>query len=271
MTMSMLPPRTKAPSPRGEGARHSIQSVDRAVFLLETIAALGGEASLTELAGRTGLNISTCHHLLATLIKRGLAAKVPGKRLYTLGTRILSLGHAFLKVDLPRRAQPYLEAVSRSTGETIYLAALRDGEMVTVAILDARHTTPQAAGQVGKVVLPHATSLGKAIMAWLPEEEIHRLLKGGMKRCTNNTITELPALVESLQAVRRDGYAMDEEEYRLGRICIGAAIRDQSGTVIGALAAATQSARASKAHIALLRDEVFAATRALSAEFGAAA
>ena len=102
MTMSMLPPRTKAPSPRGEGARHSIQSVDRAVFLLETIAALGGEASLTELAGRTGLNISTCHHLLATLIKRGLAAKVPGKRLYTMGTRILSLGHAFLKVDLPR-------------------------------------------------------------------------------------------------------------------------------------------------------------------------
>lgn len=92
-----------------------------------------------------------------------------------------------------------------------------------------------------------------------------------MKRCTNNTITELPALIESLQAVRRDGYAMDEEEYRLGRICIGAAIRDQSGTVIGTLAAATQSARASKAHIALLRDEVFAATRALSAEFGAAA
>ena len=269
--MTTLPSQTKTGPSANDVARHSIQSVDRAVYLLETIAALGGEASLTELASRTGLNISTCHHLLATLIKRGLAAKVPGKRLYTLGTRILSLGQAFLKVDMPRRALPYLEAMNRRTGETIYLAALRDGEVVTVALRDARHTTPQAAGQVGKVVLPHATSLGKAIMAWLPEEEIHRLLKGGMKRLTENTITELPALIESLQAVRRDGFAMDEEEYRTGRICVGAAIRDQSGTVIGAFAAATQTARASKAHLALLREEIAAATRALSAEIGAAA
>ena len=67
---------------RRNGDGHSIQSVDRALFLLETIAETGGEATLTELANRTGLNISTCHHLLATLIQRGFAAKVPGRRLY---------------------------------------------------------------------------------------------------------------------------------------------------------------------------------------------
>src|SRR5713226_4356792 len=75
----------RPPRPRANGDRHSIQSVDRALFLLETIAEAGGEATLTELATRTGLNISTCHHLLATLIKRGFAAKVQGRRLYALG------------------------------------------------------------------------------------------------------------------------------------------------------------------------------------------
>jgi IclR family acetate operon transcriptional repressor len=91
--------------PARNGERHSIQSVDRALFLLETIAEAGGEATLTELANRTGLNISTCHHLLATLIQRGFATKVPGRRLYALGARIIYLGHACLQVDLPRRTQ----------------------------------------------------------------------------------------------------------------------------------------------------------------------
>jgi hypothetical protein len=120
-------PRTKAlpPRPRAGSDRHSIQSVDRALYLLETIAEAGGEASLTELAYRTGLNISTCHHLLATLIQRGFAAKVPGRRLYALGARILYLGHACLQVDLPRRAQPYLEAINQSTGETVHLTPAR--------------------------------------------------------------------------------------------------------------------------------------------------
>ncbi len=105
-------------------SRHSIQSVDRALLLLETIADMGGEATLTELANRTRLNISTCHHLLATLIKRNFVAKVPGKRLYALGGRILYIGHACLQVDLPRRAQPYLENINLATGETVHLAGL---------------------------------------------------------------------------------------------------------------------------------------------------
>ena len=88
----------------GTADRHSIQSVDRALLLLETIAEAGGEATLTELANRTGLNISTCHHLLATLMQRGFVARGTRRRLYTLGSRILDLGHACLQVDLSRRA-----------------------------------------------------------------------------------------------------------------------------------------------------------------------
>jgi IclR family acetate operon transcriptional repressor len=261
--------KARAPSPGAKADRHSIQSVDRALFLLETIAEAGGEATLTELATRTGLNISTCHHLLATLIQRGFAAKVPGRRLYALGARILHLGHACLQVDLPRRAQPYLEAINNATGETVHLAALQGDSVVTLAVREARHPVRVDTGKVGKIDVPHATSVGKAIMAWLPEDELARILTGGMQRCTDKTITEFSALLESLRSVRRNGYAIDREERLPGVFCVGAAIRDQAGTVIGAISASTPAMRASEEHIGLMRDEIVAATRALSAEFGA--
>ena len=253
---------------RAGGDRHSIQSVDRALYLLETIAEAGGEATLTELATRTGLNISTCHHLLATLIKRGFATKVPGRRLYALGSRIFFLSHACLQVDLPRRAQPYLEAVNRATGETVHLAALQGDSVVTLAVREARHAVRVDTGKIGRVEAPHATSIGKAIMAWLPENEIERIVGVAMKRYTDHTITELPALLESLRMVRRNGYAIDREEYLPGVICVGAAIRDQAGTVIGAISASTPMMRADDAHISLMREEISAASLALSAEFG---
>jgi len=249
------------------GDRHSIQSVDRALLLLETIAEAGGEATLTELASRTGLNISTCHHLLATLIQRGFATKVPG-RLYALGARIIYLGHACLQVDLPRRAQPYLETVNEATGETVHLAALQGDSVVTLSVREARHAVRVDTGRIGKMEAPHATSVGKAIMAWLPEEEINRILAGGMKRYTDKTITDLPGLLESLRSVRRNGYALDREEFLPGVICVGAAIRDQAGTVIGAISASTPTMRATDEHIALMRQEITAAARGLSAEFG---
>ena len=250
------------------GDRHSIQSVDRALYLLETIAEAGGEATLTDLANRTGLNISTCHHLLATLIQRGFAAKVPGRRLYALGARMIHLGHACLQVDLPRRAQPYLEAVNEATGETVHLAALQGDSVITLSVREAQHAVRVGTGKLGKLEGPHATSVGKAILAWLPEEEIVRILAGSMKRFTDKTITDLPMLLESLRIVRRNGYAIDREEFLPGVICVGAAIRDQAGTVIGAISASTPTMRASEEHIALMRDEITAAARGLSAEFG---
>jgi IclR family acetate operon transcriptional repressor len=193
---------------------------------------------------------------------------VPGRRLYALGARILYLGHACLQVDLPRRAQPYLENINRATGETVHLAALQGDNVVTLAVREARHAVRVETGKIGKVEAPHATSVGKAILAWLPEDEIRRILAAGMKRYTDKTITELPALLESLRIVRRNGYALDREEYLPGVICVGAAIRDQAGTVIGAISASTPTMRASEEHIALMRDEINAATRALSAEYG---
>jgi IclR family acetate operon transcriptional repressor len=249
-------------------SRHSIQSVDRALLLLETIAEMGGEATLTELSNRTGLNISTCHHLLATLIKRNFVTKVPGRRLYALGGRILYIGHACLQVDLPRRAQTYMESINQVTGETVHLTALQGDVIANLSVRDARHAVRVETGRLGKIPAPHAQSNGKAILAWLPDDEVRRIVGLGLKRYTPNTIVDFEGLLESLSGIRRIGYAMDREEYLPGVICIGAAIRDHTGGIVGSISASTPTMRADDKHLMLMREQVLEAARGLSAEFG---
>jgi IclR family acetate operon transcriptional repressor len=264
-----LPILAPPPSPAARTERHSIQSVDRALTLLETIAEMGGEATLTELSIRTKLNISTCHHLLATLLKWGFVSKVPGRRSYALGARIIYLGHACLRqVDLPRRAQPHIERINQSTGETVHLCVLQGDQMVTVLRREARHAVRVETGAIGRLAAPHATAIGKAMLAWLPEDEIRRIVGTDTARFTPNTITDTEKLIEELRHVRRNGYAVDQEEFQPGVICIGAAIRDHSGAVVGSISASTPTMRADEAHLAQLREDVMAATRALSAELG---
>ena len=248
----------------------SIQSVDRALTLLETIAELGGETTLSRLASRTGLNISTCHHLLATLVARGFVTKGLGRRGYALGARILYLSHVCLQVDLPRRAQSAVDRINQATGETVQLAALQGDELVNVLKRESRHAVRVDGGAIGTRDAAHATATGKAILAWLPEDEIRRIVTAhGMTKFTPNTITDFTALMEALRLVRRNGVAFDREEFRPGVICVGAAIRDQSGAVVGSISASTPSMRASDEHLEHMRAEVVAATRALSLELGA--
>jgi IclR family acetate operon transcriptional repressor len=258
--------------PRQRGEQHSIQSVDRAITLLEAIAEAGGETTLTELSRRTRLNISTCHHLLSTLVQRGYVAKVPVRRSYALGARILYLSNACLtQVDLPARAAPFIEQINEKTGETVHLAVLQGDAMMKVAKRESRHPVRVDTGTLGKSDAAHATASGKAMLAWLPEADMRRVLSHGLNRYTAKTITEWPDLIEALRHVRRNGYAMDDEEYQPGVICVGAAIRDHNGAVVGAISASTPAMRASDEHLALVREQVTGAVRALSAELGAQA
>jgi IclR family acetate operon transcriptional repressor len=239
------------------------------MLLLETIAEMGGESTLSHLAARTGLNISTCHHLLATLLNWGYIAKVPGRRSYALGARTLYLGQACLKhVDLPRRAEPHIELINAVTGETVHLAILQGDAVVTLIKCEARHAVRVDTGAIGHSDAAYATATGKAMLAWLPEDEIRRIVGPAMAPFTPSTITGFPELIEELRLVRRNGYAIDREEFQPGVICIGAAIRNHSGAVVGAISASTPTMRADDAHLAQMREHVVKATRALSAELG---
>jgi IclR family acetate operon transcriptional repressor len=259
----------KAAIEGGERRRDSVQSVERALALVDALAQSAGSLQLTELAQRTRLNVSTGHHLLATLVKWGYVARTPGRR-YALGARGLHLAQAFLKqVDLPRRAQPYVDRINEDTGETVHLAVLQGDAVVTLLKREGRHAVRVDTGAVGSAEAMHATALGKAMLAWLPEHEIRRILDTkGMAAFTPNTITDPDAMIEELRLVRRNGHAVDREEYQPGVTCLAAAIRNHLGAVVGAISASAPTSRAGEAHLARMRDSVIGATRALSAEFG---
>jgi IclR family acetate operon transcriptional repressor len=242
--------------------------VDRALALVEVLARSASGLQLTELTQRASLNISTGHHLLATLIKWGYVARTNGRR-YALGARGLHLAQAFLKqVDLPRRAQPHAERISEETRETVRLAVLQGDAVMTLLTREGRHAVRVDAGAVGYAGAAHATALGKAMLAWLPEHEIRRILSvRGMAAFTPNTITDPDVLIEELRLVRRNGHAVDREEFQPGVICVGAAIRNHLGAVVGAISASAPTLRAQEAHLARMRDCVIAAARGLSAEF----
>ena len=253
----------------GRRRRGSVQSVDRALALIDALAGSTGSLQLTELAERTQLNVSTGHHLLATLVKWGYVARAPGRR-YALGARGLHLAQSFLKqVDLPRRAQPHVERISEETGETVHVAVLQGDVVVTLLKREGRHAVRVDTGALGAVDAAHATALGKAMLAWLPEHEIRRIVAArGMPRFTPNTITEPDALIEDLRLVRRHSHAVEREEHQPGVTGVGAAIRDHLGAVVGAISVSAPTLRAGEAHLARMRDSVMAAARALSAEFG---
>jgi IclR family acetate operon transcriptional repressor len=236
--------------------------------LIDALAGSNGSLQLTELAERTQLNVSTGHHLLATLVKWGYVARAPGRR-YALGARGLHLAQSFLKqVDLPRRAQPHVEQISEETGETVHLAVLQGDAVVTLLKREGRHAVRVDTGALGAADAAHATALGKAMLAWLPEHEIRRIAARGMPRFTPNTIIGVDALIEELRLVRRYSHAVEREEHQPGVTGVGAAIRNHLGAVVGAISVSAPTQRAGDAHLARMRDSVMVAARALSAEFG---
>ncbi|MES2534249.1 MAG: IclR family transcriptional regulator [Pseudomonadota bacterium] len=252
--------------PSGDAGSTVIQSVDRALAILELIAAAGGVETLNNISTISGLNISTCHHLIATLSRRKYVVRAEGRGAYALGPQIQMLARAFNSdADLLRRAEPWIDKINEVTGETVHLATLQGDDLVTLVKRDARHAVRVDSGMIGKSAASHATATGKAILAGLDEAEVERILRTkGMKAYTPKTITDPAILLAELRTVRQDGYAMDREEFQPHVVCIGAAIVGAGGLILGSISASTPIMRADKDHLELMRREVMDAAQALS-------
>ena len=174
----------------------TIKSVDRALDLMEALSRSGGSLTLSELSARTGLNASTCHHLVATLVARGYAGQNSRTREYALGNKIFELSDARARqFDLLDVAMPALRDLNRKTSEAVHLALIQARELVTVAQLDSLHAVKVDSGFAGKSNAAHATACGKAILAWLPESEQWAIIDAkGMEAFTEHTVTDLEEL-----------------------------------------------------------------------------
>jgi IclR family transcriptional regulator, acetate operon repressor len=248
-----------------------IQALDRAFLILDVMADAGGEAKLTEIAASAGLNVSTCHHLISTLYNWGYVARGANSRSYVLGSRILHLSAACLRqVDLPRRAESLVDRLNDQTRETVQLAIMQDTNLVHVLRREARHAVRVDGTLGGKSNAAHATATGKAILAWLPPTELDRIVADkGLTAFTPNTITDIEKLKEELRMTRRNGFAIDREEFQLGVMCLGAAIRDHAGAVVGSIGVSSPAFRATPEYFDQIKVHLIAAVDELSTELGA--
>jgi IclR family acetate operon transcriptional repressor len=248
----------------------TIKSVDRALDLMEALSRATASLTLSELSAETGLNPSTCHHLVATLMARGYVGQNTRTREYALGNKIFELSDARARqFDLIEIAMPALRDLNRATSEAVHLAFIQAHELVTVAQLDSLHAVKVDSGFAGKSNAAHATASGKAILAWLPESEQHAIFEAkGMEAFTEHTITDVEALQAELALVRRHGYAQDREEFQPGVICIGAAIRNHTGGVIASISCSTPTMRATDDGLEALIELVRQTAETLSQEMG---
>src|SRR5579862_261704 len=190
----------------GSGRTRTIQSVDRAAALLKAIADSSQPPTVVELAAACGLNRSTAWRLLATLDAHGLIERDPISQRYSLGYAFLRIAAGADPDPLVRQARPVLEQLSADTGETTNLAVARRFSLVYVDQVDP----PQimAPNWFGRAVPLHATSTGKAYVAYLPESEQAAVLPRRLERFTKTTVTDRRRLEAELDDVRRKGWAV---------------------------------------------------------------
>jgi DNA-binding IclR family transcriptional regulator len=189
-----------------ESRAKTIQSVDRAAALIKAIADSPHPPTVNELATACGLNRSTTWRLLATLDGHGLIERDPVSQRYSLGYAFLRIAAGADVDPLVRRGRPVLEQLAQETGEATNLAVARRFSLVYVDQVDPPHV--MAPNWYGRTVPLHATSTGKAYLAFLPAEEQEAALPRRLDRYTATTVTDRRRLAQELEAVRRDGYAV---------------------------------------------------------------
>lgn len=221
--------------PGNEGV--TIQSVDRALSILELVAEASEPLKLQEIAQTLGLKTPTCYHLLNSLVKRGFVTRNAHPRSYHLGHRIGEIARRDgAHFDIRRAALPHLMALRDATGQSTCMAVFSGTELIIAAEAEAIGGVSVANYRLQLERAAHATALGKAILAWLPEPQIARVVADrGLAGFTDLTIVSLGELVESLRQVRRHGFAVDGGEYDPQIFSLAAAIRDPAGGVIGAV------------------------------------
>ncbi|GBD42627.1 Transcriptional repressor IclR [bacterium HR40] len=247
----------------------TVRSVVRALSLLRTLAGTGDGLTLSELAELSGLPLATTHRLLVTLEAQRFVRFETTTGVWQVGVEAFTVGSAFARSrDLALLARPIMRRLVLETGETCNLAIEDEGEAVYLAQIESREMMRAIARRGGRVKM-HCSALGKAVLAWLPDEALTAVLqRHGLPAMTTRTLTSPRALRAELARIRERGYAIDDEEYALGLRCVAAAVFDEHGTPFAGLSISGPTVRIPDARIPALGNLVREAAASLTAAYG---
>src|SRR5215471_3972099 len=211
------------PNRKTDSSPYKVQVLDRSLAIIDALANARENASLGELAEKVKLHKSTAHRLVSILERHRIVERDTQSGRYRLGLRLFELGSiAMDRFNIRDRAHPYLERLLYETNETVHLCALDSGEVVYLDKMEPVRSV-RMASRIGRRNPAHCTSVGKAMMAFLPPAETEEILRQhGLKRLTSKSITTPAELTAELKSIRDRGYALDNEENEEGVRCIGA-------------------------------------------------
>ncbi|MED1642745.1 IclR family transcriptional regulator [Brevibacillus agri] len=246
-----------------------IQSVDRAIDILELFSLTEPELSVKEISDRLKLSKSTVHGLMKTLEHRGYLEQKPTDQKYKLGLRLFELGNLVGSgMELRNLAYPIIQSLVATLQETVHLVVLDKDEVVYVEKVEAPASL-RMYSMLGKRAPLYCTGGGKALFAYLDEATVDRILQqADLRALTPFTLTDPEAIKRELQKIREQGYAIDDEEIEIGLKCVAAPIFNHEGKVIASISCAGPKHRFSDDKMTTFIQEVKHAALALSRRFG---
>lgn len=226
-----------------KSAQNHIQGLERGLAVLQAFNADHPHRTATELATATQLSRPVVRRILLTLQRLGYVAVSDGR--WTLTPRVLTIGHHYTATHaLTELAQPYLMRLAEQTGESSTLATLDGNEVVYIARVPVRRVLSVTVSP-GTRAPAHATSLGRVLLAWEPEERVERVItESGLPSLTRHTVTDPARFREVLGTVREQGWSMVISEREEGLLSLSAPVRDHHGHVVAAVASSTSTGRA---------------------------
>jgi IclR family KDG regulon transcriptional repressor len=249
---------------------YKVQVLDRAINILEFIGKQStGEAGLPELSAAMKLHKTTTHRIAHVLESRGLLRRGLDSNRYRLGLRLYDLGcQALDHVNIRDEARPLMKRVAFDVGETVHLALLDRAEVLYIERIEAQRSLTMGS-KLGARNPIYCTALGKAILAYLPENEVDQILAASrMEARTRNTITNVLALKRELERIRDRGYAIDDEEIEDGVRCIAAPILNASNRAVAAVSVSGPSSRITPDRFQLIGKTMLKAAQELSTRIG---
>lgn len=230
----------KLPSACGK----NIQSVSRAVAIMEFLAKCRNGEKLTIISQELGLNKSTTHSLITTLERMGYVQQDQETAKYSLGLKLFELGQVVhANMDLRNIAMPFLRELALKFSETVHLAILSKDEVVYIDKVDTSRSI-RIGSQIGGRNAAYCTGVGKVLLAGLSDKELNEtLVNMKFEKLTSNTIVSKEELLKHLVNVRQTGFAMDQEEIEVGLTCVAAPIKNHRGKVIAGISVSGPSNR----------------------------
>jgi len=221
----------------------TVQALDRGVLLLQALAQHNA-ASLSDLAMQVGMPASSAHRLLMTLQQHDFVDFDENTQLWQIGIEAFRVGSAYLtRTNFIDAARQPLRSLMELTGETANLAVMDTTEVVFVAQVETTNPV-RAFFSAGTRALMHSSGIGKALLSQMPKRQLETLLHtAGLPQYTSQTLSSPAALYENLKVTAHRGWSFDQEERYEGMSCVGAAIRNAQGNLVGGLSVSGPSVR----------------------------